>query len=285
MKEGTGVVINIDKSDTLLRSEKEFIGKQEIPLVFGSHGIKLHGKVILPAFASVAHPVPGAVLCHGFGADHRVMETSASILADKGIATIIFDLRGHGLSEGYLDDNFYEDIADAWQTLTCFPEVDSTRVALIGHSLGAISSILAARNIKMKPKALVALSCPYEVRGLVFEDPSHPAFGWTRKAIELIWKMLVWYSGLKVKVNWNKFLDAWPQMRLSTALAELDDCDKLFVFCAGDTLTPYKRFAHIYEKARGPKQKLVTRGTHITPVQAEILRFEWVGWVVSALRA
>jgi hypothetical protein len=29
----------------------------------------------------------------------------------------------------------------------------------------------------------------------------------------------------------------------------------------------------------------LTRGSHSTPVEAEILRFEWVGWVVSALTA
>jgi hypothetical protein len=63
----------------------------------------------------------------------------------------------------------------------------------------------------------------------------------------------------------------------------MDQCDKLFVFSADDRLTPYKKFAHIYEKAPRPKQKMLTRGSHATPIEAEILRLEWVGWVVKTL--
>jgi len=127
----------------MLHSEVEAAGGKEILVVFGSHGINLHGKIMFPANIRVSSPVPGAVLCHGFGADQSVMESSARLLVKKGIATIIFDLRGHGLSEGCLDGNYYEDVIDAWKMLTGLPEVDSSRVALIGHSLGALSSILA----------------------------------------------------------------------------------------------------------------------------------------------
>jgi len=86
-----------------------------------------------------------------------------------------------------------------------------------------------------------------------------------------------------VKVNWKPFLKSLPSMDLSSALRDLDECEKLFVFSAGDRLTPYKKFAQIYEKAPRPKQKMLTRGSHSTPLEAEILRFEWVGWLVKAL--
>ncbi len=259
-------------------------GRKEIPVVFGSHGIRLHGKIMLPAQATAANPVPGAVLCHGFGADRKVMESSALLLVKKGIATIVFDLRGHGLSEGCLDGNFYHDVIDAWQTLTGLPEVDKSRVALIGHSLGALSSILAARKIK-KPKAIVALSCPYEINGKLFNNPSHIAFPVARWAISLLWRATVWVSRLNVKVDWNKFLEALPQIKVSSALVELEECAKLFIFGASDPITPYHRFIPVYENAPGPKQKMVTRGSHATPVEAELLRFEWVGWAVSKLTA
>ncbi len=137
-------------------------------------GIKVNGKIMLPAHASVSNPVPGAVLCHGFGADQNVMESSALLLVNKGIATIVFDLRGHGFSEGCLDGNFEADVIDAWRMLTNLPEVDSSRIALIGHSLGALASILAAKIVK--PKAIVALSCPYEIKGMMLKELSHKAF-------------------------------------------------------------------------------------------------------------
>jgi alpha-beta hydrolase superfamily lysophospholipase len=269
---------------TLPLDEDEFVERKEMRyrLLSVSSGIKVNGKIMLPAHASASNPVPGAVLCHGFGADQNVMESSALLLVNKGIAIIIFDSRGHGLSEGRLDGDFETDIIDAWRLLTSLPEVDSSRIALIGHSLGALSSILAAKIVK--PKAIVALSCPYEIKNTALKDPSNKAY-LARWAISLIWRFTILLNGLKVKVNWEKFLKSLSQTRLSSALAELDGCDKLFVFSEGDMLTPYKRFAHIYEDAPEPKQKMLTRGSHSTSIEAEILRFEWVGWVVSALAA
>ncbi len=150
-----------DNSDISLCRTDSIAGK-EIPVIFGSQGINLKGKILLPSHASAEKPIPCAILCHGFGSDRKAMETGAALLVNKGIAAIIFDLRGHGDSEGALDGDFHEDVIDAWQTITALEEVDSTRAAFIGHSLGALSSILAAAKIK-KAKAVVALSCPFEI--------------------------------------------------------------------------------------------------------------------------
>jgi pimeloyl-ACP methyl ester carboxylesterase len=263
--------------------EEQFVKRKEMRYRLSPEagGIKVNGKIVLPVHASAFNLVPGAVLCHGFGADQNVMESSALLLGKNGIATIVFDLRGHGLSEGCLDGNFGSDVIDAWKLLTSLPEIDGSRIALIGHSLGALSSILAAKTVK--PKALVALSCPYEMKETVPEKPSHKVSPWARWAITLLGRLVIRFNHLKAKVDWGKCLEYWPQVKLSVALAELDECDKLFVFSKDDMITPYKKFARIYEDAPEPKQKMLTRGSHSTPVEAEILRFEWVGWVVSAL--
>jgi alpha-beta hydrolase superfamily lysophospholipase len=210
------------------------------------------------------------------------MESSALLLVNHGIATITFDLRGHGFSGGWLDGNFYEDVINAWRMLISLPEVDSSRIALIGHSLGALSSILAAKIVK--PKAIVALSCPSEIQeGTLLGSSLNKAFTLTRWAINLLWRFATLFNGLKVRVNWKRFLESWTQMDMLSVLAELDECEKLFVFSENDRVTPYTKFAQIYEKASRPKQKMLTRGSHSTSIEAEILRFEWVGWVVSVL--
>ncbi len=90
---------------------------KELPIVFGSHGLKLKGKILLPKDSKADEPVPGAVLCHGFGAAYRVMEPGARIMAAQGIATLIFDFRGHGTSEGTADGKMVEDIVDTGMTL------------------------------------------------------------------------------------------------------------------------------------------------------------------------
>ncbi len=258
-------------------SESKTTGIREIPVVFGNQGIKLHGLIRLPALASLLNPVPAAVLCHGFGADNKVMESSALLLAKKGIATMVFDLRGHGSSEGYLDGNSHEDIIDAWHVLTDQPEVDKSRIALIGHSLGAVSSIIATRKI-MKPKAIVALSCPADFSGPVRAKNA------TRWFARTIGKVVCRMCKMRVRMNWNHFLESFTEMKLSAALANLDECSKLFVFSSEDPVSSFKKFMHLYEKAPGPKQKMLTRGSHVTPLQAEIIRFEWIGWTVAALK-
>jgi hypothetical protein len=123
------------------------------------------------------------------------------------------------------------------------------------------------------------------MEGVMLKEPYRKAFPLVRWAITLFGRFAVWFNHLKVRINWKKCLDSWSQMKLSPALAGLDECDKLFVFSEGDMLTPYKRFAQIYENAPGPKQKMLTGGSHSTPLEAEIMRFEWVGWVVSKLTA
>ena len=247
------------------------------------NGAKVYGKIMLPMHASATNTVPGAVLCHGFGGDHDVMQSSALLLADKGIATIVFDLRGHGSSEGFLTGNIDEEVIDAWRLIEGLPEVDSSRIALIGHSLGALASVLAAG--KVKPKALVALSCPYEIEQRVINNPYYRAFPWYRWVVTLIGRLAIRSRRLKVRVDWEKFLQFWSQVKVSSALAELDGCNKLFVFSDSDMLTPYRKFSGLYENAPEPKQKMLARGIHTTPIRAEILRFEWIGWVVSVLKA
>jgi len=259
-------------------------GMGEIPVSFGSHGIKLYGTVILPSQASASSPVPGAVLCHGFGSDRNIMESSARLLVKKGVAAIIFDLRGHGISEGYLDGDFYQDVVDAWGVLSSLPEVDSSRIALIGHSLGAFSSVLAANKIK-KPKALIALSCPSDMSGTIFTNPSCRISACIRRLATIVGAHIVRFNRMKVRVDWNKFTESWLKIKLSSVLEELNECTKLFVFSAGDLLTPYHRFATVYERIPGPKQKMLAQGSHVTPIEAEILRLEWIGWAVSVLNS
>jgi len=132
---------------------------RQLPVTFGSHGVKLGGKVLLPVSACDEHPVPAVVVCHGFGSSHRSVESSARILAQKGIAGIIFDFRGHGTSDGAVDGKMAEDVADAWNELKQVPGVDNTRMGIIGHSLGAMSAITGATLVDL-PRILVALSCP-----------------------------------------------------------------------------------------------------------------------------
>ncbi len=259
------------------------------------------GKILLPKTSNADEPAPGVVLCHGFGSAHRVMEPCARIMAAQGIATLIFDFRGHGSSEGTADGKMVEDVVDAWSLLSQFPEVDSSRMGLVGHSLGAMSIIMAAGRVN-KPRALVALACPPEVDSQLLADesnnigrwgqninavseyPKHGSFPWLKGVAALTCRAWMYLGRFKVRVDWQKFSAAFPKMRMSEVLQKLDNCSKLFVFCEGDRVTPYQKSAFVYEAACQPKEMLLSKGGfHTTPLLKGNLRSQWTSWTVRTL--
>jgi pimeloyl-ACP methyl ester carboxylesterase len=250
---------------------------------FGSNGIKLNGTFYLPAGASRQDRVPAFVMCHGYGNEQAAFETSALELANEGVATLTFDFRGHGSSEGILDGSVVDDVMDAWEYLHEQPEVDRKRMGLIGHSMGAFSAILAAGKLN-KAKVLIALACPGDVKYAVATNTRHFAHPLALYVAKVVFKIVNRMNGIKVRVDWKKFLEFWPKMRPSEALAGLDDCSKLFVFCLNDLASPYRRFLPAYAMATEPKQVIVASGTHNTPMEDGSLRTQWMKWAVNALR-
>jgi pimeloyl-ACP methyl ester carboxylesterase len=260
----------------------EHSGIAEKQITFGANGIKLNGKLFIPAAAGKHNRVPGAVLCHGFGNEQAAFEVSAREMAVEGVMTLTFDFRGHGESEGVLDGHIVEDVIDAWNYLHARPEVDRKRMGLIGHSMGAISSVIAAGKIR-KAKAIVALACPGQIEHKVMTNPKHFAYKWFRYAIAAAMKLGARIENLKVRADMHGFLDSFPKMKVAEVLADLNDCSKLFVFCINDRVTPYNKFLYSYAMASEPKQFLLTRGHHGTPIESDALRSQWTRWAIGKL--
>jgi pimeloyl-ACP methyl ester carboxylesterase len=280
---------------------KQSLNIRERHIVFGSNGIKLRGQVILPSFASADSPVPGVVLCHGFGSSHRVMKRSAMQLAKRGIASVIFDFRGHCSSGGVVDGKMADDVVDAWKSLKDMPEIDKERMGIGGHSLGAMSAIMAAGKVE-NPKVLFALSCPPHMtkenfpelnaefgrwgnkRNHIIEYPREGAFPWL-KGIEAIGSRIWMYLfGFTVKVDPKSFFEKSFNTKMDEVLSKLENCFKLFVFCEGDTITPYLKSVLVYESACEPKMKIVSKGGfHTTPIMRGNLRSQWIDCVAKEL--
>jgi pimeloyl-ACP methyl ester carboxylesterase len=126
-----------------------------IELTFPSGSLSLEGTLTIPHNSSG----PAALLISGSGPIDRnsnsqhlainIMGGLATHLAASGIASLRYDKRGVGSSDGdYLATGFHDNIADAQAALDALrarPEVDPGQVFVIGHSEGAIiGSELAA---------------------------------------------------------------------------------------------------------------------------------------------
>jgi len=129
-------------------------------LRFTSDGLTLAGLLFLPG-----GPPRGALLvCHGAGSrkeNHAVMGEQA---ADAGLASLVFDFRGHGDSEGVLDSGGWHDVVAAGDTL--LRESGAPWLAGRGSSMGGFHLLLAARARPALFRSLVLL-CPADSRSLL----------------------------------------------------------------------------------------------------------------------
>jgi dipeptidyl aminopeptidase/acylaminoacyl peptidase len=91
--------------------------------------------------------VPAIVLLHGWGGNAETLLPLALPLHQAGFAVLLIDSRCHGRSD---EDSFSsmprfaEDIGHAIDWLKCRVDVDPNLIAMVGHSVGAAASLLAA---------------------------------------------------------------------------------------------------------------------------------------------
>lgn len=156
--------ISLETSTQETRSLPVGVTEQEV--TFANKGIVLAGTITLPD--GTTEPVPGALFIHGSGPVDRdgnaIDPASGSIvmamdayrqlahaLAEVGIASLRFDKRGVGLSDGDTASasrtDLLSDVRAAVGALRTQQEVDPKRAFLIGHSEGAyLAPVIAAED-------------------------------------------------------------------------------------------------------------------------------------------
>ncbi len=166
---------------------------------FTSSGSKLVGILALPE--STARVPRGVVFIHGWGGNrigpHRIIVKVARALARQGVASLRFDLRGRGDSEGDPDaatlDRMIEDTCAAIDLLRRRTNLD--HVNLWGICSGGNVAIGAA-TLKPDVTRMVLLSTlPFIPQKKASEKVARTkkhAFGYLRKLVSLkTWKKLV----------------------------------------------------------------------------------------------
>ena len=129
-------------------------------LTFESDGLRLAGLLYPPA----GRPRGALLVCHGAGSrkeNHAAMGEQA---AERGLAALVFDFRGHGESEGVMDAGGRHDVSAAREALRC--ESGAPWVAGRGSSMGGFLLLLAAREHPALFRSLVLL-CPADPQSLL----------------------------------------------------------------------------------------------------------------------
>jgi dienelactone hydrolase len=139
----TALIWQVEEGETLRVARLPF---QERAVRFSSGGISLRGQLVIPEAAR--GPVPTLVAVHGSGKEQAVFGYHLPYLAAAyGMAGFVFDKRGTGESEGTYTQDFpvlAGDVAAAVDFLRSQPEVDASRIGLVGFSQGGWIAPMAA---------------------------------------------------------------------------------------------------------------------------------------------
>jgi pimeloyl-ACP methyl ester carboxylesterase len=130
-------------------------GERAVPLR-ASDGARIYG-------VAVGKGQTGLVLVHQYGSDHCEFMNLARDLAPLGYRLLVIDLRDNGSSRGGAPGRYDRDVAAAVGWLRAN---GSTRVKLVGASMGGTAVLVAAATIAPRVDGVVSLSAPAAYYGL-----------------------------------------------------------------------------------------------------------------------
>ncbi|MBD3885963.1 alpha/beta hydrolase [Phormidium tenue FACHB-886] len=85
-----------------------------------------------------ASEIPGVLVAHGFAGSKQLMLGYGHVLAHAGYAVMLWDFDGHGANGTRLQRyELQQNLDVALQALLEQPQVDPSRLALLGHSMGS----------------------------------------------------------------------------------------------------------------------------------------------------
>lgn len=106
-----------------------------------------------------ARPHPAIIFAHGFLSCHDEFGDYPEKFCAHGYISLAIDFRGHGASDGMRglisQERMVEDLRHALDFIQTIPNVDNSRIALFGHSLGGSGAICAAAE-DARVRAVVA---------------------------------------------------------------------------------------------------------------------------------
>ena len=129
-----------------------------------SKRLSLMGVVTMPEGGG--GPFPAIVVCHphpmlGGDMDHPVVTAICRTASRDGIASLRFNFRGVGDSQGVFGEGGAEqdDLVAAFKLMKAFPGIDGHRLALVGYSFGA-SVVLKSLGRCKSARALAVIAPP-----------------------------------------------------------------------------------------------------------------------------
>lgn len=117
-----------------------------------SNGEKVAATLIYPTH--INDTMPGCIFIHGWLSNQEGYIKRAKTVAELGIICLTIDLRGHGKSEGNLENlsrkDHLDDAIAAYGYLISLPNIDKNKIAAVGASYGGALAALLTSKRKIK---------------------------------------------------------------------------------------------------------------------------------------
>ena len=212
------------------------------------------GKTLFAWFVLVPGPTPSpaVVVMHGWGANASLMLPALAPLHAAGFAVLLVDARCHGQSDDASFTSlprFAEDIEAGLDWLHQQAHIDTERLAVMGHSVGAGAALLCATR-RPDVRAVVSLSA--------FAHPREIMRSFLAEA-RIPYPVLGWYVMRHVQaVIGARFDDIAPL----TSMARLR-CPVLLVHGTDDKVVPFGNAQRLLAAGSpGQVQSLAVNGGH-----------------------
>ena len=244
-------------------------------------GLRLDGRLYLPGDSDCG-PYPAVCICHGIPAERydpagdsypRLVER----VCGEGIAALTVKFRGAGTSEGDIDlPGWTKDLAAAIDYLAAQPEVDSSRLGLLGFSGGAAVSIYVAA-MDERISAVASCASPAEFASLVGDEKP-----------EDIIKRMRDIGAIRDK-DFPPSVEEWHEGFRSfspvESVAGISPRALLLVHGSEDDMVSVSHVYRLYDRAGEPKEMVVIDGAGHRLKQEDRAMAIVLDWLKSRLRS
>ncbi len=240
-------------------NDPERLGFQYVDVDFPSRdGLTLSGWYVPPQNKATI------VLCHGFGGNRLMVGPIARLLVKHGFGALMFDFRAHGRSAGDLSTWGWletDDLLGALDTLKQRPEVDPTRIGVLGFSLGGQVALRTAPGCEL-------------IRAVAAEGPSPAVLADHQLSPRVTLKKILFMPYLWLLYGYHRLLVGTP-----TPIGVIESMDKiaprpLLLITSGEA--GEKLFVrHLFARAKDPKTLYeIPEARHVAGVLARPEEYE-----------
>jgi dipeptidyl aminopeptidase/acylaminoacyl peptidase len=225
-------------------------------VILSADDIMLAGEVFLPDDCNRAYPA--VCLCHGIPAVPYNPEEKggypelAARFCRAGFAALVFNFRGCGPSQGNIDmPGWTRDLKSAIDFLHMLPDVDRSKIYLLGSSGGAAVSIYTAAHDK-RVSAVATLACPAEFDFM--------AGGFSAESLIARFREIGIIKDPDFPTSAKKWLEGFKAVAPIEYVGKISPKPLLLVHGESDDVVPVEHVERLYAGAGQPKEMIIIPG-------------------------